>query len=238
MAPIFQLTIRQIASPRRGLLILALLLLPVLAAVLFHVADAESTNREFTDDLVSQLIISAILPLVMLVLASSSLGNEVDDRTLGFLVLKPIARWRIVLPKFAAPLLAGGVPLAISGFATSLIVMEGDLGSALAVGLGLLAGSVAYAAVFLWLGLTTRHSLVIGVVYVFVWEAALAGFLDGIRFLSVRQYSLAVTHGVSDASLSTIDVDLGLAAGIIGVAAVGSAFVLLTLRRLRTMDVP
>ena len=48
------------------------------------------------------MLASAILPLVMLLLATAAFGNEVGDRTLVYLVTKPIARWRIVAPKLLA----------------------------------------------------------------------------------------------------------------------------------------
>ena len=40
----------------------------------------------------------------------AAFGNEVGDRTLVYLVAKPVARWRIVAPKLAAPLVVGGFP--------------------------------------------------------------------------------------------------------------------------------
>ena len=72
------------------------------------------------------------------------------------------------------------------------MIEQGDVGGALATGAGLLAGAAAYAAIFTWAGLATRQALLIGLVYVFIWEAALAAYLDGIRFLSVRRYTLAL----------------------------------------------
>jgi hypothetical protein len=46
---------------------------------------------------------------------------------------------------------------------------------------------------------------VAGLVYVFVWEAALAAYLDGIRFLSVRRFALAIVRGLDDGRLSGVD---------------------------------
>ena len=53
----------------------------------------------------------------------------------------------------------------------------------------------------------------IGLVYVFVWEAALAAYLDGIRFLSVRRFTLASIHGLDQVRLATVDISLSAAAG-------------------------
>jgi ABC-2 type transport system permease protein len=173
----------------------------------------------------------------MLLFATSAFGNELVDRTLGYLALKPIARWRIVLPKLAAAFVVGGLPVAASGFlAVSLV--DGALGGALATGAGLLLGAAAYAALFTWAGLATRHALLIGLVYVFVWEATLAAYLDGVRFLSIRRYTLAVIHGLDSARLATIENPLSAGAAVVAAAIVIVGCTALAVRKLARMDVP
>lgn len=238
MSPIFALTVRQLAGSRRLWLVLGLVALPVLAAVVFRVGETTTTSARFADNVTRTLIGSAILPLVMLLFATSAFGNELADRTLGYLALKPVARWRIVLPKLAAAFVVGGLPVAVSGFLAVALVDGGALRGALATGIGLLVGAAAYAALFTWAGLATRHALLIGLVYVFVWEATLAAYLDGIRFLSIRRYTLAVIHGLDDARLATVDNPLSGRAAIVGAAIVVVGFTALTVRKLVRMDVP
>jgi len=238
VAAIFSLTVRQLGGSRKLWLVLGLVALPVLAALLFHLANSTSTPDEFADDITRTLIASAILPLVMLLLATAAFGNEVGDRTLVYLMTKPVARWRIVAPKLAATILVGGVPVAVSGALAVAVVAEGNARGALATGVGLLVGAAAYAAIFTWAGLATRHALVIGLVYVFVWEAALAAYLDGIRFLSVRRFTLALIHGLDQVRLATVDINLSATAGWVGMALVLVGFSALMTRKLTRMDVP
>jgi ABC-2 type transport system permease protein len=238
VAAILTLTLRQLVGSRRSWLVLALVTLPLLAGVLYHVADATATPTEFADNVTRRLLASAILPLVMLLLGTASFGNEVSDRTLVYLYTKPLQRWRIVLPKLAGPILAGGIPVAVSGAVAVSVIGLGDARGAAATGVGLLAGAAAYAAIFTWAGLATRHALVIGLVYVFVWEAALAAYLDGVRYLSVRRFTLAVIQGLDDERLRGLDHSLGgLAGGTLAAVAV-VAFGLLAVRRLTRLDVP
>jgi ABC-2 type transport system permease protein len=238
MTAIFSLTMRQLAGSRRLWLVLGLVALPVLAALVFRTGESTTTSARFADNVTRTLIASAILPLVMLLFATSAFGNELVDRTLGYLALKPIARWRIVLPKLAAAFVVGGVPVASSGFLAVALVDDGRLAGALATGVGLLVGAAAYAALFTWAGLATRHALLIGLVYVFVWEATLAAYLDGIRFLSIRRYTLAVIHGLDHARLATIDNPLSAGAALVAAAIVVVGFTALAVRKLVRMDVP
>jgi ABC-2 type transport system permease protein len=237
MAAIFSLTIRQLAGSRRIWLVLAFVSLPVLAGGLYQTADPTATPAHFADNVTASLVASAILPLVVLLLATSAFGNELGDRTLVYLVLKPLARWRIVAAKLLAALLVGGLPVAVSG-AVAVFVIEGDLRGATATGAGLLLGAAAYAAIFTWTGLATRHAVVFGLVYVFVWEASLAAYLDGIRFLSVRRYALATITALDGERLQTLDLSLDATVGIAGAVIVIVAFAALTVRKLGRMDVP
>jgi ABC-2 type transport system permease protein len=230
------LTVRQLAGSRRWWLVLGLTALPVLAAVLFRVAETTTTPREYADDITASLIASAILPLVMLLLGVAAFGNEVSDRTLVYLTTKPLARWRIVAPKLAATLLVGGLPVAISGAVAIALIEQGDIRGALATGGGLLAGAAAYAALFTWAGLALRHALVAGLIYVFVWEATLAAYLDGIRFVSVRRFALAVVNGLDPDRLA--GAELGVGAASIGAVLVFAGFTALAVRKLSRMDVP
>jgi ABC-2 type transport system permease protein len=238
MSAIFVLTVRQLAGSRRIWLVLGLVSLPLLAGLLFQVADATATPDEFADDVTRVMLASAVLPLVMLMLGTAAFGNEVGDRTLVYLVTKPIARWRIVAPKLLATVAVGGIPVALGGALAITVIERGDGGGALATGAGLLAGAAAYAAIFTWAGLATRHALLIGLVYVFIWEAALAAYLDGIRFLSVRRYTLALVHALDDSRLASVDVSLGVLTAAVGTTVVLVCFTALAVRKLMRMDVP
>jgi len=114
----------------------------------------------------------------------------------------------------------------------------GALRGALATGVGLLVGAAAYGALFTWAGLATRHALLIGLVYVFVWEATLAAYLDGIRFLSIRRYTLAVIHGLDAARLATIENPLSAGVALVAAGIVIVGFTALAVRKLVRMDVP
>ena len=56
---------------------------------------------------------------------------------------------------------------------------------ALGVGfaVGSLVGGTAYCVLFALLSVLTRHAVVIGLVYLLIWEGLLGGLLDGVRWL-------------------------------------------------------
>ena len=251
MGPLLGLSLRQLTGRRRLLLILLLTMLPIGLAALVSalLGEDETSNREFINTLLDGLLIAGILPLVTMVLATTAFGNELEDRTLSYLVLKPVPRSLIVLPKLLASVIVGGPMLIASGVVAMLlgassvgatiVVVDSEFQAAAAIGLAMFAGVVTYGAIFTWAGLISTRALAFALIYVFLWEGLLTSFLGGIRYLSVRGYTLGILHGIDDQSFETLSERvIEFPAAVVGAVVVSVGFFLLTVRRLRTMDVP
>ena len=247
MTAVLRLSLRQLGGRVRLLFILLLAALPVglTALIILTTSGSTESNSDFIDAIIDALVIAGALPIVALVLATASFGNEVEDKTLSYLLLKPVPRWLIALPKTLAPMLIAGPALVVSGVASTALgasstqfVVESDVRAIVAVGVAVLAGVVAYCAVFTWAGLVTTRALAAGLIYVFIWEGFLSSLLEGVRYLSIRAYTLAILHGIDGESFSTLEERvIELPAAVIGVAAVTVVFFSLTVMRLRKMDV-
>ena len=202
-----------------------------------------TTSQEDIDNwttaLLGVLIVAAILPIVTMALATACFGNELEDRTLGYIVLNPVPRWKIVLSKVLAPVAIAGPALILSGVVVAFIGLDGDIMTALAVAAGLLAGIVAYSAIFVWAGLMTSHAIGFALLYVFLWEGLLSTLLEGVRYLSVRAYATTLMAGMDESRLGVLkDTSIELPAAVVGVVAVSVVFYLMAVVRLRRMDVP
>jgi len=201
-----------------------------------RVAEADT---EELGGMLDGMVVAAILPIVTMALATAAFGNELDDRTLSYLVLKPVARWRIILPKLLAVIAIAAPLLVASGVLAAFLGPEGTARGAAAVGVALFAGVLAYGAIFTWLGLLTSRGLGFALVYVFLWEGLISSFMPGVRYLSVRGYTLAIMEGIDEGVLGGQGTGvIEFPAAIAGAAAVTIVFVWLAVRRLRRMDVP
>ena len=237
MLALFELSLRQLVSRWRVLIILLLAAMPIGVSMIFRLADTRLEIGDAGDAFYDGLLVGAILPIVTMAVATAALGNEVEDRTLSYLVLKPIARWQIVLPKYLASLLVVAPVMVASGVGATLL-SNTDVRAALAIGVALFAGVAAYAAIFNWLGLVSKSALAFSLVYVFLWEGLASSFLSGVRYLSVRAYSLGIMHGVDEESFEVFDGRvIEFPAAIGGAVLVTVVFLWLTVRRLRRMDV-
>jgi len=195
--------------------------------------------EEFTNVIIDAMIIAVILPIVTMVLATTAFRHELDDSTLGYLILKPIPRSLIVLPKLLASIIVGGLFVIISSVIATLLGPEGSGQAVFAVGVAVFVGVVTYTTIFTWAGLISSHALGFALIYVFLWEALVSSLLEGVRYLSVRGYVLSIINGIDGESFSMLDERvIELPAAIVGATAVTAIFFWLTVRRLRRMDVP
>ncbi len=240
MAQIFQLTLRQLLGRWRVLLIVFLASLPTLIVLLVRWQDPDeaSFNQGFVEGMIDPIVIGGIMPIVTMTVAAAAFGNELEDRTLYYLVLKPLSRVHIALAKLAATF-ALAAPVVVASGVVATVLVGADAGAVLTVGVALLAGVAAYASIFTWAGLITPRALSYGLVYVLVWEGLLSTFLTGVRFLSVRGYTLSLLHGIDATNFEILEARaIEFPAAIIGAVGVTLIFFFLTQYRLRTMDVP
>jgi ABC-2 type transport system permease protein len=188
------LGLRSLFGRRRGILLFALPLVLLALAVLVRVLTDGSAAAP---DVLHQLGLVAVVPLVALIATTGVLSSEIDDGSVLYLLAKPLSRLTIVLSKLLVAagcvLVFAAVPLLVAG-----LILRPDtprLGIGFAV--GGLAGGLTYCALFALASVLTRHAVVVGLVYVLIWEGLLGGLLDGIRWLSVSWWSAAITDEVT-----------------------------------------
>lgn len=209
--PILWLTIRQLRAGKATRVVGLFALAPVLFGLIHVLGSNEAPARSFLAQLFLELLAPTVVPLATLVLATNVLGNEVADRTLAYLVLKPVSRGRIVVEKYLGALLMGAVAFAIGLTLTWLILVGAPVGADWRTLEALVAGTTAaiavYGALFLLVSLVVPRALMVGIIYVLLWESTLARLIPGIRLLSVRHFSQSIFVGVlRDSAIGLPDV--------------------------------
>lgn len=215
------LTARQLAGRRRALFLALLGLIPIFVAILYRFAGdhVDPPPVEFTPDMLDNLVLAVVLPLIALVFGTAALGAEIEDGTAIYLLTKPIERWRILLVKIGVATVATLALTLPATLIASLISLGGDDPYGLTAGfvLAVAVGALAYSALFVALSVRTSRALLVGLVYVFVWEAIVPTFFDGTRWISIRQYMLGLADLVSSAPDAALDADLSGGAAAVAV---------------------
>jgi ABC-type transport system involved in multi-copper enzyme maturation permease subunit len=241
---ITRLTLRQFLRSKSLLVVVAIGFFPILFAILPHLRGNEITLRELRRALGNEIYLGlfagTLLPLATLVIATSALGDEIEDKTLQYLTLKPIGRFQIVLAKFVAVLIVG-LPIILAGLtATWLVASWGRLDAMRDMLWPMLAGAtvgvLGFGAIFMLVSLFIQRALLVGIFYVFIWETALSRYLPGIRSFSIRHYTQSTFVRLVDDRSLRIDGVAALSTIQITIAAIVIVCMVLSTWRLRTMN--
>lgn len=207
---IIRLTARQLFGQKRTLFIGLLIAIPVLFAVLFRMNGEDNDPMDWvTNVLFVRVLVGSLLPFVALIFGTAALGTEFEDGTAVYLLSKPVPRWKIVASKLVVAWAATAVFVLVASLISAPIALQGSGvdGSSMVIGFVIaeVMAAFVYCAIFLALSILTAHALLVGLLYVFIWEAVLTRLFGGLRYLSVREYSVALAHWIGNIPDSVLD---------------------------------
>ncbi|MEU8409928.1 ABC transporter permease subunit [Micromonospora sp. NPDC048842] len=231
MSTVTWITARGLFGRRRFLLLLPLPLVLLGLAVLCRSLGVDP--GQWGPPVLVGLGLAVVLPVVALIIGTGVLGAEIDDGTVVHILTKPLPRWQIVLPKLAVASGVTAVTVAVPLYVAGVLADSVRLGLALAVAAAL--GALAYSALFLALSLVTRRPVLLGLVYVLIWEGLLGNFVSGTKVLSIQQYVIALADRIAPTGLLETSVSVPVASVMTALVSVG--FTVLAIDRLRSFSV-
>lgn len=228
---VVRITLRGLLGRRRFLLLLPL---PALLAGLALLANSlGATPDEWAQPILIGLGVAVVLPVMALIVGASVLGSEIDDGTIVHVLAKPLPRREILLSKLVVAVAVTAVAVGVGMWLAGLIAGSGRL--ALGLLAGTVVGALAYSAFFLALSLVTRRPVLVGLVYIMIWEGLLGNLLSGTRVLSIQQYVITVVEWAGDTTL--FEGSLSVPVSLSMAAAVTVATTVLAIDRLRSFSV-
>jgi ABC-2 type transport system permease protein len=218
---VFDLALEGMIWSRRSLLMAILLGLPMAFALLYRIiAASKGASSTSPDELYGYIValyaIRNVVPLASLFYATALVADEVEGKTLTYLLTRPIPRASILAGKFAAYLattIAMALPATVVTFFL-LATAPGSEGVAAHVGdllrdLGVLAlALLSYGALFTLLGVVLRRPIIPGLLFLFVWEltANLPGYMP--RLTLTAYLRSLVRHRIADDSFFGLSVEV------------------------------
>jgi ABC-2 type transport system permease protein len=197
---LYRLLLRLQVTPLR---IAGILALASLAVLLGALARSDDDPLRATTEIALGYGLGIVLPLSTAWLATSSIGDLVEDRLLVYLWLKPVPRWQlpaaailatvtIVVPLIAVPLVATAIVAGTSQLIGALLLAS-------------LLATFAYAGIFVAAGLWLRRALWWCLLYILVWENGLARAVDGAARLSIASYAQSLVADAANITISFAD---------------------------------
>lgn len=236
-------TLRQLLGGKR------LIILGLLGVLPAFVTWLTTANRQpaqvFADynENAVPMIFLIVLPIAALVLGAAALGDERRDHTLSFLLVRPLRRSTITGAKLTAAWIAAAGFTAAAGAAASAAasVRSSDWSILVPTMVGTTIAAACYAAVFMVLGHLTSRAVLIGLVYVFIWESGISLAAPSLANVSLFRIGLTAYAGLLPESRPFLAEPLGsLAPGaggaLVKTVAIGAIAVLAAASLLKRRD--
>jgi len=213
---VFDLSLEGMVWSRRSLLMVLLLGLPAPLALIFRTFITRLPPRvggvDFYGVVVAFYYVRNALPLAALFYATALIADEVEGRTITYLLSRPVQRVSVLAGKFAAYLvttLALALPaLVLTFFLLTTIRGWSGIGALvpeLFRDMGVVALTlITYGAFFTLMGVVLRRPVIPGLLFLFVWEllANAPGYLP--RFTITAYLRSLIHHRPPDEGLAEI----------------------------------
>lgn len=177
--------------------------LAVVAVLLGAVAGTGDQPLDDATSVIGSFGLAVVVPVGALLIASSTLGDLAEDRTLLYFTMRPMPRWIIAAAAWLAAVTvtvpAVVVPLVFSG------LLSGQGSVVTGAAMSSLVGVAAYCGVFLWLGLVVSRALIWGLVYILIWEGFVASAGAGLARLAIRSYTRSLLSWQTEVDLTLAD---------------------------------
>ncbi len=216
-------SVRQALPLKRSIM---LVVLEVAPAVIYLFATSSRTPTAGFRGVVEiglSVYFALVVPVVAIVTAAGSLGNERRDLTLSFIALRPMPRVLLAAAKLGSAFLAAWVLNLVGAIALGAthVARYGDGEVVVGLVAGSAAATLAYVSVYVPLGFLTDRAVIIGMAYLLVFENGVVFALSGLAYLSPWRLGVTVFTGVvPEARPIVIDAIGDLASGRAGVAVV------------------
>src|SRR5687767_6254221 len=190
---LFKTALRDLTRPKRVIAAMVLLFIPSALAFILKIrmnGDSELNPQVAYNMLTPAMVFGFILVILAVIFATGVVSQEVEQKTIVYLLTRPVPRWRILLMRFLAAIVAitvtGWIAAALLGF----ILLGGDAlsDSTLRRDIAIMpVAALAYGSTFLLLATLLAKPLLWGLLYAFGVESW-APNLPGIQKISLMAY--------------------------------------------------
>jgi ABC-type transport system involved in multi-copper enzyme maturation permease subunit len=212
---VFPLAVSQMVWSRRTMFIALIVGAPVLLAVFARLVGNAGVSltinggrvggAELFDTILWLLFLRFVVPVLGVWYGTSLIADEVDEKTITYLFVRPIRRGAVVVGKYVAYLactsclvLGAAMLIYLSAMAGRPLFPDDQPWAALGT---LVIGLAAYGALFTFMGASLSRPLLVGLIFAFGWEQVallVPGYLR--RFTLAYHLEAVFREGLSAAT--------------------------------------
>jgi len=166
------------------------------AAARFRLGEGAQTVVGAATDAMTLFYLSFLLLTVTLFYATAAINDEIEEKTITYLFVRPVPRSTIFLGKYVGATILASALILPSAALTFLVLLSVDSpaeavahSGILLADLGVLClGVLAYSAFFGFLGAWLRRPLLVGLIFSLGWESVVTYIPGYLNRLTVMHY--------------------------------------------------
>lgn len=191
LATVYRSDLRRLLRAKKTLVLLVVQFLPVLFAIVYIFYDGVDGLAIFSET-VEGVVFPFLLPLAAVFYGGPALVDEMEGRTLTYLLLRPISKPMLYIGKWLASttVAVGLAVLPVLALLVVVMIAAGGLGGTSVGGIAQIIGAAVlgtacYTAVFAFLGALAGKSQFPGIIYFVIFEM-LCPLFPILELLSMR----------------------------------------------------
>jgi ABC-type transport system involved in multi-copper enzyme maturation permease subunit len=221
---IAQLTLTRLFRGRAVWVSVIIAALPMVFAFAIRAQRADGTKSNFADDVLAfEMLLLAIVPAMFV---SSSIGDDIEDRTTTYLWSRPVPRWSVIVGKLLA--LAPLSALVIAASYVSAVYVGNRAMPSVQTTVAVAAGTIVVC--FACAGIATlvpKHGMPLTIAYMLFFDLPVGLMPISLAKLSIT-YQLRVLGGIHPEEPAQN--------GVIGLAVLATLWLALALWRIRRLE--
>jgi len=201
--------LKDLTRPKKLVAALLLMLLPALMVLIQKSFAPTFSPDDAYSMYAANLVFGFVLVIMAVVYGTGVIAQEIEQKTIVYLLTRPVPRWRILLNKLVAVVIGTTAVVWLSAILLALVTYgpKGLIQSRLPVDLAILPiGALAYCALFLLAAVQFNRALIIGLVFAFGWETWVPYMPGNFNKLSLMTYLRILAPHADNAAPVTISV--------------------------------
>jgi ABC-2 type transport system permease protein len=145
---------------------------------------------------VSSMLVFRLVALASAIFTTAIISQEVEQRTIVYLLTRPVARWKLILIRYLASVLVVSALGIIAALLTTLGAFGGFGANPLLLDdtKAIVVGAFAYGALFLFVSLVFNRAMLVCLLFAFGWETAIPNMQGGMQNLSILSHLQAIAQ--------------------------------------------
>ncbi|HTE21239.1 MAG TPA: ABC transporter permease, partial [Armatimonadota bacterium] len=185
--------LRDLRRPKRLGTALVLGMLPAVVAGIWRLTARSGTFQGETvyNTLAATLVFGFILVILAVIFGTGVISQEIEQKTITYLLTRPLPRWRILLIRLVAAVVGITLTLWLAALLLALVTLGPRGFDMQRLGRDLLIlplGALAYGSLFLLVGTLLNRPLLWGLAYAFGWESWVGSLPGHFQKLSLMAY--------------------------------------------------